>query len=485
MPRKRDSEFRQYVAAIIGCLTSIGYGTALTWTSPAIPYLRSINSTLPVTTEQSDRISSLITIGYIIGYILNPFIIEKLGRKRTLMLYSIPQIISWVLIIIAKNHTTIYIARLLGGIGYGGAICALTIYLSEVGSPKIRGIFIVFMNLSMGLGFFLVMFLGAFVSYYCMNLVLLSIPAIFVATFSFVPDSPHFMEKIYREGIEMKLKLNPLLLENGEKEKEEFEKEESEKEEHEKGEYDKEEHEEEEHEKGELETTKFFIFKKSMIWKLLSLSHNRKALFIVISIAAMDSFSGHMILWTFTQQLLTYKGSLIDPEKATLILTVVKFTASIISTQIIEKMGRRVLLLSSGIIGTIAHALVGVFFYFEERNFELSFFSWVPLVGMATFEFAFAAGSANLFYLYQAELFSTDVKSMAVMVIKVSYMIFSYFCLFRFQVLLVDIGRCTIFWIFSVFAGIGTFFVFSMTPETRGKTIDEIQVILKSKKFFV
>lgn len=142
-----------------------------------------------------------------------PFYNRNICRKLTLLLYSIPRIISWVLIMMAKNHTTIYIAGLLCGIGYSGGICALLNYCPEIGSPKIRGIFIVFNNLSIGLGFFLdaprsfcAMQLYEYhftlnSNYFCCNLFVVS-------------DSPHFVKKRYQEEIEMKIRLNPSLLEN-------------------------------------------------------------------------------------------------------------------------------------------------------------------------------------------------------------------------------------------------------------------------------
>ncbi|XP_033218265.1 facilitated trehalose transporter Tret1-like [Belonocnema kinseyi] len=352
-------------------------------------------------------ISSLLTVGYIIGYLLNPLIIDKLGRKNTLLLYGIPQIISWVLIIIAKNHITIYIARILGGISYGAGICGLTIYLSEIGSSRTRGIFITFLNLSMGLGFFFAMLLGASVPYNYMNLIFLSSPIIFVITFLFVPDSPYFMAKTNREELEMKKTINPLLLREKDTEKQDSNK----------ADYELEDHKEKEELslEGDKKGSKFFDIKESSLWKLVTLPNNRRALVIVISLAAMDVFSGHMVMWTFTQQLLTHKGSIIDPEKATLMIAIVKIFASLLTTLIIEKMDRRVLILSSGIIGTFAQGLVGAFFFFEERNFDISSIRWWPILGMTTYELALAMGASNIFYLYQAELFSTEVKSMAIM----------------------------------------------------------------------
>ena len=473
--------------SILGTITSIGYGCVMAWTSPAITYLLSEKSYLPVSKEQSDKISSLLTVGYILGYILNPIIIGKLGGKRTLLIYTLPQTASWLFIIIAKNHVTIYIARILGGIGYGGAICALTVYLSEIGTSKTRGIFIVLLNLSMGLGFFFVMLLGASLPYHIMNLMFLSLPIIFLATFIFMPDSEYFMNEVEQEDQEMKVRLNFFSSEGLEEResgirrgsdliKDSTKKEDSGlKSDLNSG----------ENYQDQKENSNGFNIRKSRLCKLLKLRNNQIALIIVISLAAQDVFSGHMALWSYTQQFLTYKTTPIEPEKATLVLASVKIIAAVLSAFIIERMGRKLIFLHSAIIGTIAQGLVGIFFFLEKEEVDLSSWRWWPLIGVSIYELSFATGSSNLFYLYQAELFSSEVKSVAVMTCKVSYMVFSYFCLFQFQVLLDAVGKPVIYLFFTICAAIGTVFVSIITPETQGKTIEEIQTILKSKKFFL
>ncbi|XP_051176281.1 uncharacterized protein LOC127291275 isoform X2 [Leptopilina boulardi] len=501
----------------------------MTWTSPSIPYLTSEKSPIPLTKEQSDIISSLLTVGYITGYIMNPFVIEKFGSKRTLLIYTIPQMAAWILINLSKTPITLYIARVFAGMGYGAGICALTIYLSEIGTSKTRGIFISYLNLAMGFGFFLVMLFGAYIPYEYMNLILLTFPIIFAITFIFMPDASYFHNEENENG-EMKIKLNSSekedlithemkelnISQRNEISENNFPKSDTEIELNPKEyskldidpnrefdkqnfnndlinnpnyklreNFDSEEKLKADRNSKEDDESDFFNFKKSRFWKMITTQNSRKALIITISLAAQDVLSGHMVVWTFTQQLLTSKESPIDSEKATMFLALAKIIASGISAQIIEKTNRRNILFVTSIIGIIANIVLCVFFFMEEGNYDISMFTWLPCVGLTCYELFLSIGCANFFYVYQAELFTSDVKSLGVMVCKVSYMALSYFCLFRFQVLMAAIGRAMIYLIFSIFSIIVSIFVLSITPETRGKTNNEIQMILKKKKFFV
>ncbi|XP_043462199.1 uncharacterized protein LOC122498503 [Leptopilina heterotoma] len=605
MPKKKDSEYMRYVAATVGTITAVGYGAAMTWTSPSIPYLTSENSPIPLSKEQSDIISSLLTVGYITGYIMNPFIIEQFGSKRTLLIYTIPQMTAWILINLAQSPITLYIARIFKGMGYGAGICALTIYLSEIGTSKTRGIFISYLNLAMGLGFFLVMLFGAYIPYKYMNLILLASPIIFAITFIFMPEASFFSKiqiKKEKEQISEDLKSfdyeNQVLMnqemrslkQTGINHRNIFFKEEEEnasKEAENTGENNSSlnlgyeqtkrilnpegifvskeaeitgennsslklnyEHKKRKDFKNENLQTKtlqdknlqveyikdknfhiktlqdtnfqtktsqcenfhnknpstwenfqsenelkadnyskenenFSTLKNSRFWKMIATRNSRKALMITVSLAAQDVLSGHMVVWTFTQQLLTSKESPIDSEKATMFLALAKIIASGISAKIIEKTGRRNILFATSIIGTLSNITLCAFFFVEEGNFNISMFTWLPCFILTCYELAMSIGCSNFFYVYQAELFTADVKSMGVMFCKVSYMAFSYFCLFRFQVLMAAIGRGMIYLIFSIFSIILSIFVFSITPETQGKSNEEIQIVLGKKRFFV
>ena len=460
-------------------------------------------SHLPLSKDQISWIAPLLPIGIIIGNFLNSILIDRIGRKWTLLLFSIPQMTSWLLIFLAKNYVTIYFARIMGGIGYGGGICAVTVYLSEIGNRKNRGIFISLIKLSSSLGIFETIVLGAYLSYNYMNLCLLMMPIIFAVFFSFMPDSTYFWKKNNQRDEEMKIRLNLLKPENFEKNEnyilnEVILKEDSKLKEKEdfkskqnftlnedftlKEGYNFEENLKLNEDSKSKKHCRLLKLKESNFWKLFSLPNNLRAMLIIFCVTANDSLSGHMAYRYFTQQMLTYSGSFLPPEKATIALADATVLASVIVTQVIEKFRRKSILLCTGMVASIAQAIVGTFFYLKEHNVDVSSISFIPFLGLLIFEFATVSGASTLFYIYQGELFTNDVKGMAITLSKVVHMIFAFISVIIYQLLFDSISTFWICFTFSIGGAVMCFVTLSITPETKGKTLSEIQVLLKTKK---
>ncbi|XP_033218264.1 facilitated trehalose transporter Tret1-like [Belonocnema kinseyi] len=475
MTRKERKYFwLQFTAAIVASVTAAGYGSILSWTSPALPFLETKKSNLHLSKDQISWIAPLLPIGLMIGNFLNPLYVDRIGRKWTLLVFAIPQIISWLFILLTKNYIVIYIARILGGIGYGSGICAVTIYLSEIGNRKTRGTFIAFVKFSTSVGILFTMVLGAALPYFYMNLGHLIVPILFVLTFFFLPDSSYFLEINNQEE---QMKLNLFKLEEADEEKAKLN-----------GNYIATEVplcKEDSALKEDLNPKKVSVkLKESSFWKLFSLSGNLRALAIIFLLNAHDGLSGHISLRYFTQEMLTHEGSFLQADKAAVGLAIVKLLASVIATQVIERMQRRTLFFSSGIVASLADAMVGIFFYLEESKINVSSINFFPFLGLIIYEFAVTVGTSNLFYVYLGEFFSHDVKGMAVTYGKIIHMIFGFLSALFYQILHDSVCPSVIFFIFSICGAVITCITVLITPETRGKSLKDIQLLLQKKPFF-
>lgn len=67
-----------------------------------------------------------------IGSILSGVIVEKLGRKRAMMVVNIPHIVAWIMLYFSKNVETVFIANLLLGLGVGFMEAPVITYVGEV-----------------------------------------------------------------------------------------------------------------------------------------------------------------------------------------------------------------------------------------------------------------------------------------------------------------------------------------------------------------
>lgn len=350
----------------------------------------------------------------------------------------------------------------------------MTVYMTEIGNKSNRGIFLILIRLSMGLGFLLTMFLGAYFSYQQMNLVLLMLPICFVILFIFMPDSKYFLEinqrnenkfnriKAKEEGTE-NLKTDSGYIEHNETSKLNSP----------------------EEGKAKKEYSQNCDTKEIIIWKLIKNPINRKALIIVVTTGLLNILSGQAAIGAFGQQILHYKTAPMDPKKAMILLSALNAIACLVSTQIIENIKRRNILIFSGLICSLSLISTGVYFYFE-KNIPLyeKTFGFIPILALSIYDVLLSTGPSNIFYIYQGELFANEVKSVAVTVVKFIYVIFGFLTVYYFRLLTKSVGIPCIFFIFGLFCGLGTILVYLMAPESRGKQLEEIQETLKRRSLF-
>lgn len=94
--------------------------------------------------------------------------------------------------ILTCNVPQIYIARLLQGFGVGFVMTAQTMYVGEISSDDCRGALGSFMQVGIVTGILFVYAIGPYVSFVALQYICLTLPILFIVTFFFMPDSPHF-----------------------------------------------------------------------------------------------------------------------------------------------------------------------------------------------------------------------------------------------------------------------------------------------------
>lgn len=433
----------------------IGLGATDLWTSPALPYLQSNESELKLLPNEASLIASLLHIGAIIGYLIYPYLIDTVGRKKTLLLFFLPQIASWLMTIFAKNVYTLYFARTIAGIGYCGGFAVQAIYISEISEKNIRGICLFISKVNYEVGSLIVVTVGAFIVYSQLNLSMLSIPIIFFVTFIFMPETPHYFLK--RANHEKAIQSLSIL--RGTKNRKYLE--------------------------LEINSVKSAMAiqneESKNIFKTLVDKRYRKALLIVFLANVTKGLSGSYAISNYTQQIFSYSGFSLKPEYATIIVVGLKIIAGIIGSQLIENIGRRKLYFYSGILGSLSLIIVGLFFFMKiylKLN-NLDAISWLPLFGLTCFQVASAASLNPIPILLTVELFPMKIRGLASAVAFISFESFVFLITFAFDPLNQIVGIYTTFWIYAFCCIVGSFIVYRITPETKGKSLEEIQDLLK------
>ncbi|XP_033217070.1 facilitated trehalose transporter Tret1-like [Belonocnema kinseyi] len=337
-------------------------------------------------------------------------------------------------------------------------MCAATSYLADVGDKNTRGIFLVIVKLSLNIGVFIVMLLGACVTYNQMNLILLLLPLIFIFIFPFMPDSTNLKKggesSLFSAKKEKERKEEETLLKNEENQ----------------------------------ETLGMKIVEEPItnigirLRNLFTRKNNQRAFIIISLIFITEALSGHAAVMAFTEEILDCSEYSLSAEYASLVVAAMKIIASLLSTQIIERIDRKILFLSSGILAIISQAIVGIFFWVKFHiKMDVSSMNWIPLFAITVYEMVGNTGIGSMGLVYSGELFSPDVKGIGITLTNISFELAAFFVKLQFRAVVSNYGIASAFFSFAISCAVGTVTVFYLAPETKNKSLKEIQKIMVSE----
>lgn len=213
---------------------------------------------------------------------------------------------------------------------------------------------------------------------------------------------------------------------------------------------------------------------------LLIVPSNRKALLIMFTLNTTQHFCGISVVLMNVQTILHDAGSAVNSELSAILFGVCMLIASVGGSPFIDRFGRRVLLISSSILSSVFLGVLGTFFYLKEQaKFDVSEYGAVPLAAVLLYALAYKYGLGLVPIVSMGELFPTSVKAIGMTLSDLTYTIMAIVSL---KVYYVTIALYGMYFPFLLFFCCGLFtatFVYFVVPETKGRTLEEIQMILK------
>ncbi|EDO18176.1 hypothetical protein Kpol_543p5 [Vanderwaltozyma polyspora DSM 70294] len=185
-----------FSAATVGGLL-FGYDTGVI--SGVLLSLEPSDIAVPVLTNfDKELITSITSIGSFIGSILGFPLADKYGRKTTLAVCSVGFIISAVWLALSMSLTILILGRFLVGIAVGIAAQCVPIYLSEISPTRIRGTILALNSIAITSGQLIAYIVSYLISDFSQSWRFLfgfsAIPAIlFILLLDFIPESPRWL----------------------------------------------------------------------------------------------------------------------------------------------------------------------------------------------------------------------------------------------------------------------------------------------------
>ncbi len=158
--------------------------------------------------------------------------------------------------------------------------------------------------------------------------------------------------------------------------------------------------------------------------------------------------------------------------------------ATLVSSVLVDRAGRKILLLLSSMGMTVCLAFLGYYFLVADGDDKAAAksISWLPLVSVVLLIILFSIGLGPLPWMMSGEVLAPEIKSFGTAAAVVANWTCVALVTFFFQPLMSLISTAYTFWLFSAWCAFATVFILICVPETKGKSIDEVQNILAGRK---
>lgn len=451
---EKGSKLPQFLAAGAASLAVLATGAAVGWTSPILPQLEKNGGPLgsPISSDQSSWIGSLVAIGAICGSFVAGYLGEKFGRKRTLLSSAVPFLIGWTLVATASHIAQLYAARFIFGIAAAIPFTILPMYCGEIAETSVRGSLGSFLQLFITIGFLYVYAIGPFVSYMVLWILCAMLVVIFFVCFMMMPESPYFLLSQGRrdEAIASLARLRSKSETAVQKEAD------------------------------EIQVILDEAFKNQVsISDVFKVKVNFKALIYTCAMVSFQQLTAVNIVLFYMESIFEDAGGIVPKQIAPIVIGLVQVLASMVTPIVVDKSGRRMLLVFSGIGETVSLGALGLYFYLKEVQHAdevIAQISWLPVVALIIFIITYCVGWGPLPWAVMGEMFASNVKAKASS-ITVSVCWLWTFVITKFANNLKSAfnGNYATFWICGGFCILSILFTVFLLPETKGKSLQQIQ----------
>lgn len=388
-------------------------------------------------------------LGAPFGALYIVLIVDRVGRKLSTLTLSPVIFLSFLMIAYGRSIAVILTARFMLASVEGGLYTVLPMYIGEIAEPRIRGFLASMLTVAAIFGTFFINVIGPYTSIYTSSWICAGVPLVHIITFMRMPESPYYLIKKGRFN-DARSCLKQL-----------------------RGEDDVE---------GEMETLCETVKRQESNKRvrpidLFSVKSNRRAITIFIILCTTNKCSGKTPLLFYTTLIFRSAEGCVDPTLSVIIYCLVELFSTLVALSVVDKFGRRPLFLFSATGCALSLLAQGSYLYFNEFSFAfVEYLRWLPITALISYNIIFSLGLAYGPVLLLGELFPTNIKAVALSTSDTFGIIMGTVVSQFFYVTMDHIGMFFPFLSFSICCSVGVVFIYFFVPETKGKTLEEIQL---------
>ncbi|GAV64460.1 Sugar_tr domain-containing protein [Cephalotus follicularis] len=386
--------------------------------------------------------------GAFVGSIFSGWIADGLGRRRAFQLSALPMIMGSAMSAMTKDLWGMLLGRLFVGTGMGIGPPVAALYVAEVSPTFVRGTFGSSTQIATCLGLLGALFIGlpakTILGWWRICFWVSIIPAAVLALFiEFCAESPHWLFKRGR-ATEAEAEFEKLL--GGS------------------------------HVKYAMaELGKSDRGDEADAVRLSELLYGRhfRVVFIGSTLFALQQLSGINAVFYFSSTV--FKSAGVPSEFANICVGIANLSGSIFAMLLMDKLGRKVLLLGSFSGMAVSMGLQAI----AATSFASRYGSlYLSVGGMLLCVLTFSLGAGPVPGLLLSEIFPNRIRAKAMAICMAVHWLINFFVGLLFLRLLEQIGPLVLYSIFATFCLLAVIFVKGNVLETKGKSLQEIEIAL-------
>ena len=430
-PRGRSVTAITAIAAVGGFL--FGYDTGVI--SGALLFIR---QDFDLTAFEEGAIVSSLLLGAMIGALAGGSWADRFGRKKTIIAAALLFVAGILLAIVAQDEYVLILARFVIGLGVGVASDTVPLYIGEMAPPEQRGRLVSMNQLMITVGI-----VSAYLVDYAfsgnedwraMFAVGLIPAAVLGIGMLALPDTPRW------------------LLSRGRREEAETIA----------------------RDIGQTEVLEDAVedVRVKRNWRALAARNLRMVMVIGIGLAVLQQVTGINTVIYYSPTILQEVGLASDNAILSAVpIGVVNIVMTVVAILMIDKVGRRPLLIASltGMVISIA----GLGFVFE-----LDAGGTLAVTCLILYVASFAIGMGPIFWLLISEIYPQRVRGEAMSVATASNWLANFAVAQTFPLLISGIGSAATFWIYAGLGVLAIWFALALVPETTDRTLEELEAEL-------
>lgn len=443
-----NHSFLIYLVCAFAALTGLLFGYDTGVISGAILFIR---KDFALSTTLIEITVSAVLLGALTGSALSGKLTDFFGRRRVLVVVAIIFVVGTLITALAPDKITLIVGRIILGIAIGIGSFTAPLYLAEIAPYQNRGMLVSLNQLAITIGIVLAyvvdyVFADSGSWRWMLGFGVFPAALLLIGTI-FLPESPRWLVLGGQKNKAREVLQHVRATEDVS------------------------------HELSDIEQS---VKKENGSWRLLFAKWVRPIIWISLGLGFFQQVSGINTIVYYAPTILQTAGfhGASSAILATMGLGIVNVIFTIIALPLLDKWGRRPLLLL-GLTGMfISLALLSIAFHFHSAGY----LQWIAIACMVLFIACFAMSLGPIMWLVISEIFPLEIRGLGVSLAASANWLFNWMVSATFLTLVSNFGAGGTFWIYGAFCILGWLFVFYKVPETKACSLEQIETNLRNGK---